>query len=225
MNNYFNEIICISLDKNKKRRDYAKYYFSKLGLDGKFFIVDKDKRGGLYGCFISHIILIKYALKKNYDNILVFEDDFMPTRGYSKENLEKAIDFMKSNNDWDCFYLGYSTINYNKWLIGGLQITKEIFKFRPTNTHAIVYNKRGMKKIIANYHNYLGKVHYDIHLSNHLKLNSYCYLPLMFEQNFSLDYDTEPTDLIELIGKKLYPFLFTTNFHYWFSLFIYYLYY
>lgn len=43
-----------------KRREYARYYFSKLNIQAKFFIVEKHTRGGLYGCFNSHITIIKF---------------------------------------------------------------------------------------------------------------------------------------------------------------------
>lgn len=225
MNTYFDEIFCISIDKNIKRREYARYYFSKLNIQAKFFIVEKHMRGGLYGCFNSHITIIKYAYKKNYDKILIFEDDFMPTASYSDINLEKVFNFINNNNNnWDCFYLGYSCFKHNKNLLCSKPITKEIFQYNPLNTHAIIYNRNSMKKILDNYENYIGKVHYDIFLANCLNLNNYCYLPLMFEQNYSLNYDIEPCNFIENIIKLLYPLIFTFNFNYYCSIIIYLIY-
>ena len=61
-----------------------------------------------YGCRVSHLEVIKIALKRNYKNILIFEDDiaFKPER---IDTFNKAIQELQIKPiKWDIFYLGGS---------------------------------------------------------------------------------------------------------------------
>lgn len=58
--------------------------------------------------------------------------------------MEKAINFLKTNEDWECFYLFSERINNN------------FFKFNPLGTHAYILNTC-----------FIGICHYDIYLSNY----------------------------------------------------------
>jgi GR25 family glycosyltransferase involved in LPS biosynthesis len=183
--NYFDDIVCINLDFRKDRKEEAQNNFTKLNIPAKFLTVKKHEKGGRYGCFDSHIKVLKYAQQNNYKNILVFEDDFMPTKGYDEKIIKKAVEFMKNNKDWDIFYFGYSFINQNgSTIFNASNYSDNIILFKPALTHAFCYSQRGINTILKTYKIFLGNIHYDKFLENHKELKCYCILPLMFDQNW-----------------------------------------
>lgn len=166
---FFDEIVCINLDISKDRKQHAEYYFKKLNIPAKFFTTSKHKNGGMYGCFDSHIKILKYAYEKNLDNILIFEDDFLPTSSYSEEKLAIAIDFMKSNKDWDIFHLGYSFIKDSfkggiSTIFDGELYNNDIIQYNPFCTQALCYSKKSIKHIIETYSEFIGLMHFDIYI-------------------------------------------------------------
>ena len=111
--NFFDKIFCINLKYRKDRYISANKVFNKLNIiNVEFYITDKSPKGGRYGCFESHINVIKKAYHLGYNNILIFEDDIRPSNFYNLDLLDSSIDFMKNNN-WDIFYLGYIVSNKN----------------------------------------------------------------------------------------------------------------
>ena len=204
--NHFDSVICINLDFRKDRREEAQNNFEKLNIPAKFFIVKKHEKGGRYGCFDSHIKVLQYAQANNYKNILVFEDDFIPTRGYDEKIIKKAIDFMKTNNDWDIFYFGYSSINTNlSNIFFASNYNDNIIKHKPLLAHALCYSRCAIDKILDIYKPYIGNIHYDQFLINHKKLKNYCLLPLMFDQNWLSEFDNSIHSIPDYIIRKLLP--------------------
>jgi len=218
---YFDEITCISLDIRNDRREHFKKYFSNIPY--KFFIVKKHKKGGLYGCFHSHISILKDAYKRKLKNILIFEDDVYPTSYFTNEKMNEIIDFLKSNKDWDCFYLGCFPVgakNNNFFITPSNSITNNIYNFNPTATHAVIYNRRGMKKVLNIYDKFIGICHYDIFLSRYANINSYCYLPILIDQNFNFEHNNQTLNILETFLRKCFPLLELFKLNYNMSLII-----
>jgi GR25 family glycosyltransferase involved in LPS biosynthesis len=218
MYEYFDDVICINLDISTERRQHAQHYFDKLGIPARFFTAKKHPRGGMYGCFDSHIQVLKEAYDKGLNNILVFEDDFLPTASYSEEKLQSAIDFMKSNDEWDIMHLGYSFIkddqNGLSSIFAGKYCTPDIVKYNPFFAQALCYSRKAMKTIIENYTESIGVVHYDKYIASFLDLNSYCILPMIFDQNFYFQHNNEAADGIEVILRSIFPALAFTQLNY-----------
>jgi GR25 family glycosyltransferase involved in LPS biosynthesis len=218
MYEYFDDIVCINLDISVERKKHAQHYFDKLGIPARFFTAKKHPVGGMYGCFDSHIQILKEAYEKGLNNILVFEDDFLPTASYSEEKLQSAIDFMKSNNDWDIMHLGYSFIkddqNGLSTIFNATNCTSDIVKYNPFFTQALCYSRKAMKTILENYTESIGMIHYDVFIASYLHLNSYCILPMIFDQNFYFQHNNQADDAIEVVIRWLFPFLAFTKFNY-----------
>ena len=223
---YFEDIVCINLDISKDRRRHAEYHFQKLNIPAKFFVAQKHPNGGMYGCFDSHIQILIDAYERDLNNILVFEDDFLPSLSYSEENLTKAIEFMQSNDDWDIFHLGYSFIKENKegfsTILNAKSCSHEIVQYNPFFTQALCYSKKAIKKIVETYHEYIGIIHYDMYISSYLDFTNYCIVPMLFDQNFYFEHNNESTDGIEYLGRLLFPCLAYTKLNYRISLLKYY---
>jgi GR25 family glycosyltransferase involved in LPS biosynthesis len=215
---FFEDIVCITLDKSQDRQQHASYYFNKLGIPARFHVATKHKKGGIYGCFESHINVIKDAYRKGLNNLLVFEDDFLPTAAYSPDKMQRLITFMQNNNDWDIVYLGYNCIKcdigYFSSILDATYCNADIVKYNPYCAHALCYSRKCMKTILEEYEEYIGIVHYDMFLSSFLELNNYCAVPMLFDQNFYFEYNNEAQDPGEYILRLLFPVICFTKINY-----------
>jgi len=223
--NYLDKIICITLDNCIKRKNNFEKEFKNLNIPYEFFIVKKHLKGGIYGCFDSHIKIIQDVYNKGLNNVLIFEDDAYPTKSFSIENFQKAINYFKQNKNCECLFLGYLIIGCNNNLnfhFFSNKINHNIIKFNPLGTHAYIINRNGMKKILNNYKKCIGLCHYDKFLCKFTKLNNFCFIPMLFDQNYNLDYNIEALNIIEFILRKLYPLLNFIKIHYNSSLITYY---
>lgn len=92
---------CINLKHREDRKQHSLQQFKKLGIpDYKVIYLpfEKDQRGGVYGCFDSHIKVWKdfFVYHPNETYALIFEDDFVaPSDGLYM--LKKAKEFLYEN--------------------------------------------------------------------------------------------------------------------------------
>lgn len=218
MYEFFDDIVCINLDISTERKKHAQHYFDKLGIPARFFTAKKHPKGGMYGCFDSHIQVVKEAYDKGLQNLLVFEDDFLPTASYSEEKLQSAIDFMKSRDDWDIVHLGYSFIkddhNELSTIFNAKYCTPDIVKYNPFFAQALCYSRKAMRTILENYEECIDVSHYDMYIASYLNLNSYCVLPILFDQNFYFQHNNESMNAIESVFRFLFPAIAFTKLNY-----------
>lgn len=118
INDYFDKIYCLNLDRRSDKWNNVKLKFDKLGINvHRFSAVDgndipdyeleKYTKINKYevGCMLSHYSIIKDAKKNNYKRILIFEDDVQFIMNFNDE-FKKSI--VQLPNDWKLFYLGGS---------------------------------------------------------------------------------------------------------------------
>jgi hypothetical protein len=83
---------------NIKKKYYKKDLnngFPKLGLFRSY---------GAFGCLLSNIKILEDAIKNNYENIIIFQDDI-----YFHKNFYNLInEFLEKHNKFTAIYLGYS---------------------------------------------------------------------------------------------------------------------
>jgi hypothetical protein len=116
----------------------------------------------------SHIIICEFALKENYKNILVLEDDFIFNTKLITPDINKNASLFLENNNVDHYFLGcapfisvpasFNLINW-KVLVGRC-------------THAMIHTTSGMKKLISSYRNKEIIRSIDIFMVN----NNNCYM-------------------------------------------------
>ena len=202
--NYFDKIYCINLKYRKDRYISANKVFNELNIKNvEFYITDKSPKGGKYGCFESHINVIKKAYNSGYNNILIFEDDIKPSIFYKLDLLNNSINFMKKN-EWDIFYLGYFTIDdtNNIFNYKNLNIKyNNVLEYNPCATHAYCLNKKSMLKILNTYNKYIEDIHYDKFLSNN-NFKNYIIIPMIFEQYYCSPIDNSIENISEFINRK-----------------------
>ena len=96
-------IYCINLEHRKDRKEHSITQFTKLDVPHDKVIYPhftKDTRGGVYGCFDSHM-KVWNDFFTNYPNekyCLVFEDDFVILKK-TKSIIKKAVKFIEENYD------------------------------------------------------------------------------------------------------------------------------
>jgi len=197
--NFFDKIYCINLKYRTDRYNSSLKVFRQLNIyNVKYFLADKHHNGGRYGCFDSHINVIKDAHNNNYNNILIFEDDIKIAKYYNNNLLNKSIEFM-TNNDWDIFYLGYFPFSYNyKYNI----ISDNIVESNPFGGHAYCLNKKSIKTILNNYQQVIGKIHFDMWLSLSNKFKTFCIAPIIFDQYFRFKTDNSTHGILEYFYRK-----------------------
>ena len=104
-------------------------------------------RLGSLGCLLSHIGVMELSLKRNYERILILEDDVSFIRFVKGAKLEGTLDYVDSciaDNNIDILYLGG---NHNR---------KALKKFRPyvyrtfgtLTTASYIVTKNAMKNIL-----------------------------------------------------------------------------
>lgn len=135
--------------------------------------------------------------QRGCQKLLVFEDDLLPTNTYSMEHMENIVQFLNSHT-WDMFFLGYFVLNYDilNPFVASQHVSKHIVSYHPLATHAFCYHRSAMKKVLQTYERFIGKMHYDIYLAQ-LKLESYCYVPMLFEQKMCMPSDVPAINLME----------------------------
>ncbi len=133
INQYFDKIYCLNLDRRSDRWQKVSQEFSKFSInverwsaiDGDNLIeselvyIDKnisEEKASRIGkienkyslaCLLSHIEIIKNAKARGYKKILIFEDDVIISKDFSEKI--KLISKIK----WKLFYLGASQFEWN----------------------------------------------------------------------------------------------------------------
>jgi GR25 family glycosyltransferase involved in LPS biosynthesis len=162
MNNYVDNVYLINMDKDIDRLKKVTKECDKVNIKFERFpgikvsdlsqnILDKyvpeeiQKYGsdGMIGCGLSHLLIWQDAIKKNYKNILVLEDDVQFTDNFN-EYLENVMEELPK--DYDILYLGYFELLCRKSFDSSFNyINKPIFPF---GLHAYIISNKGLKKIV-----------------------------------------------------------------------------
>jgi len=106
-NEFIDKIIYINLNKRTDRKEQIEKELNSFGLNYERFEAIETRGFGSVGCGLSHLAVLKLAKERNYENILILEDDF--TFLVSKEEFQKQLtDFFKLKIDYDTCFLSRS---------------------------------------------------------------------------------------------------------------------
>ena len=95
------DIVCISCEHRHDRRAALLQRFSRLGLQPRFHIVQKDQQNPERGCYRSHVEVAR-KLQHSGTPSLVLEDDALPSPGV---DLAAALSWLRWQ-DSDLLHLG-----------------------------------------------------------------------------------------------------------------------
>lgn len=162
--NYFHSVVdkiyVINMDHNKERLNHIKYQLDKFnipfqriaGVNGKKVYPKYENKTslgpGVLGCLLSHILVIKDAIKNDYENILVLEDDAILHRNFLQE-FEKKYKFIKNNEkEIEMIYLGCS--QKHNW--NGLEFKEHYYITKESDgAFAMLINKKIFSKVLKLY--------------------------------------------------------------------------
>ena len=157
INEYFDKIYCINLDKRIDRWKNCEEQFNKFNIsvqrisaiDGHPSHIKVNSpvfktRAGLVGCGLSHIKIFEDAKKENFKQILILEDDIMFIDNFN-EKFSNIINQIPDN--WDMIYLSGNNDAKRNILI---KISDNIYKTNYTlSTHSYAI-KSYMYDILTN---------------------------------------------------------------------------
>ena len=105
-------VLYINLEKRKDRRSHIENEFKDFENVERIEAVDTSDTSGYYGCVLSHIKALERAKEKDYDEVIICEDD------YQWVNKDK---FIYPDVEFDiclleCIYLKHEKLssNYSK---------------------------------------------------------------------------------------------------------------
>ena len=137
LNNYFDKIYCINLDKRKDRWQKCQEIFKKLNIEVerisaveghpkniKVYHSILKKRAGLVGCHLSHLKCIKLAKENNFKNVLILEDDIEFDNAFISKFSKLVLP-----DDWKLLYLGGNNNVGNPILI---EFSKHVYQTKNT---------------------------------------------------------------------------------------------
>ena len=219
LNEYFSKLYVINLNRRPDRYEEVKVEFDKINakverveaVDGNT-LPPTDNKPGNRGLIATNIKILEDAIKNEYDNILIFEDDAVFVDNFNKLFNEKILALPEN---WDILYLGGNHILHVPGfeLITGdknFKVTKENYKTlnhelskTPCTycTHAVGINSKIYERVLnalKNGSQPIDNLYYQ--LQNGGACNSYTFLPSLVTQkasfsdieNLYLDYNKVP---------------------------------
>ncbi len=106
--NHVDHIFYINLDKRTDRRDEIEGEFKRMGITGeRFSAIYHPPPKGIVGCTKSHLSVLLLAMERNYENVLILEDDFMFLKDIDEVNDAMAKLF-SSKPTFDVCFLAYN---------------------------------------------------------------------------------------------------------------------
>jgi GR25 family glycosyltransferase involved in LPS biosynthesis len=153
------QIYIINMDKDKNRMKNLDKKMKNLGLNyNRITGVDGNKvykkyktkyntklRPGQLGCLLSHQNVLKDAIKNNYTNILVLEDDIIFHKNFHDEFKKKYKYLIDREKNVDLLYLGCS--QKHKWK--DIKLNRHYYNSKKIDgTFAMIINKILFKPIL-----------------------------------------------------------------------------
>jgi GR25 family glycosyltransferase involved in LPS biosynthesis len=102
-------VLYINLDERTDRREQTDNEFKRVGLNAQRVSAVKMKPGAL-GCTLSHIKCLEMAKERDWDHVMICEDDIL----FAKDTdlIKKSFDtFLSKHTNWDVIALGILVID------------------------------------------------------------------------------------------------------------------
>lgn len=155
INEYYDNIFCINLDRRTDRWEECLIEFAKHNLNVKrFSAIDGVSLFGLpgltkgnIGAIYSHRAVIQYAKDNNFENILILEDDVE----FHNDINRIFFEFIQEVPcDWDMLFFGANHSENNIWMSEPLiKITDHVYKIiRSYANHCYVVRENVYDKLI-----------------------------------------------------------------------------
>jgi GR25 family glycosyltransferase involved in LPS biosynthesis len=175
MTEKISHIFYINLNRRNDRKDEIISELTNMNLINKTerFEAIEDSYSPA-GCLKSHLGCLELAKELNYDNILIFEDDFQFI--VNNELFELKMDILMKDTSWDVLFLSYNPKKYDC-------IDDNIVRLYESQTASgYIVRSHYYDKLIDLYKENLPKL---IQTRHHwLYMNDVCWFSLMKKDNF-----------------------------------------
>lgn len=139
--NFFDKIYVINLAKRTDRMEQAKNQLDKYNIPFERFEAIEDVNGA-EGLRLTMIEIFTNAIRSNYKNILLLEDDLDVIQPEINSIMDNVVKDIPSN--YDIIYLGCQLCRTpSEWYNENLLRVQSAFA-----THAAMYSLQAMKKIL-----------------------------------------------------------------------------
>jgi GR25 family glycosyltransferase involved in LPS biosynthesis len=146
LNDCFEKIYCVNLERRPERWDICKEVFSQYNINvERYEAVDGTKHDrvgkmshGEVGCLLSHLNILKKCKEDNVSNVLILEDDVEFCSNFDKLFSE----YIKEVPEWDILYLGAThALCYPYMNRPPIKVTDHVYKvYNAHATHAYAIN-------------------------------------------------------------------------------------
>lgn len=179
---------CITLSTRDDRKSKFKKWaneidqpWSNLTKNVNFCVADPDPNGGDFGCWKSHMRVIKSASDAGSDWALIFEDDATPTNAARDRERwvsiwSQIVNLTQTSSDWDVIGLGGIPMN---WWYKARQVSQNIIQTPFLEAHAYLVSAKFMDRMLSI--DYTGT--YDSELVRRATSTSYIITPELFIQD------------------------------------------
>ena len=152
------KILYINLDSRKDRREHIENLLCDMPNVERVSAI-KDERGGYFGCVRSHILCLKIALARRYENVIILEDDFKykDNRNLATMDIPEEYDMLLLSN----LVINKDTVKYDDKF-------DRVFKCQWTSGYLIHQNF--YQKLIDTFEESLKKLYEDYSRCNYLDI-------------------------------------------------------
>ena len=154
MYHIFDSVFCINLKERKDRYEQSRQLFDRLNIPVEFYFAEK-KKSGKFGCFDSHVNVIRKSYHRGDEHVLIFEDDIVETPSFHESVMKDVCKYLKKSK-CEYFQLGYSILDMEEFVsYFTANQNGSILNYNGFTTHAYCLNRTGMKKVLEQYENYI----------------------------------------------------------------------
>ena len=144
----FPPTLVINLKKDKDRMNTMIEEFKAIGWPVPLERVEAvQKKPGYIGCAMSHMKCMELALERNYDWVLILEDDCQVKPKAKERFMALLPELWKRRSEWDNYYAGPVHVYPKK----GYEVVNKdlgLIKIGGNSTHFVLIHKEGCKKIL-----------------------------------------------------------------------------
>ena len=194
-------LYCLHIPSQVDREDNMIKELNYFRPSGNYIISPAERRfPGYDGVSRSFKNVIREAKLKEYDKILIFEDDIQFTSDKSKEHFQSALNTLP--NDWDivlgCSY-GFKGVPYNEYF-------EKVTRF--TSFICVIFRETVYDKLLS--HNINNIKHIDAYISSMCdQLNVYITHPMICKQ-YDNAYSSNKHKIVDY-SKNIINYKFITN--------------
>jgi len=154
---FFPLIMCINLRERADRFEEVKSEFRRVGMRQVVFFRAERQPDRDAAIIDSHMACLRYAVERNVEHVLVFEDDALFLEDY-RTNMAHALEFLRTRSDWNLFHFGGFIFRKVEF------VTPHILRGALLNVHAVVV-RTGFAKIILEKRRYCEGMSVDLFYS------------------------------------------------------------